>query len=185
VGKDAGWRGRPLPIIAPWRARWGRGSAPPPRQGQLVSKESRNGHHNPTNAGALVVALDQIHVPGNVRALDQAHVDALAGSIALQGLLVPVVVAPATDELAAEGWRYLLVAGFHRYAAVAKLGHGGIDAIVRDVDGVDSDRAVENIARKALNAYEPGGIALDASFGRSDDAIASEFGRFRASWLGC
>ena len=139
----------------------------------------------PTNAGALVVALDQIHVPGNVRALDQAHVDALAGSIALQGLLVPVIVAAATDELAAEGWRYQLIAGFHRYAAVAKLGHGGIDAIVRDVDSVDSDRAVENIARKALNAYEPGGIALDASFGRSDDAIASEFGRFRASRLGC
>jgi ParB-like chromosome segregation protein Spo0J len=93
----------------------------------------------PTNAGALVVALDQIHVPGNVRALDQAHVDALAGSIALQGLLVPVIVAAATDELAAEGWRYQLIAGFHRYAAVAKLRHGAIDAIVRDVDRVDSD----------------------------------------------
>jgi hypothetical protein len=81
----------------------------------------------PTNAGALVVALDQIHVPGNVRALDQAHVDALAGSIALQGLLVPVIVAAATDELAAEGWRYQLIAGFHRYAAVAKLGRAIVE----------------------------------------------------------
>jgi ParB/RepB/Spo0J family partition protein len=138
----------------------------------------------PTNAGALVVALDQIHVPGNVRALDQAHVDALAASIALQGLLVPVIVAAATDKLAAEGWRYQLIAGFHRCAAVAKLGHGGIDAIVRDVDGVESDRAVENIARKALNAYEPSTIALDASFGRSDDAIASGVWRFPALPLG-
>jgi len=36
-----------------------------------------------------LVALDQIRVPENVRALDAAHVHALAGSIALQGILVP------------------------------------------------------------------------------------------------
>ena len=33
-----------------------------------------------------------IRVPDNVRALDDAHVQALAGSIELQGMLVPVVV---------------------------------------------------------------------------------------------
>jgi len=38
------------------------------------------------------VALDRIRVPDNVRTLDDAHVQALAGSIALQGMLVPVVV---------------------------------------------------------------------------------------------
>jgi len=38
------------------------------------------------------LTLDQIHVPDNVRDLDPAHVTALAGSIRLQGILVPVVV---------------------------------------------------------------------------------------------
>jgi hypothetical protein len=38
------------------------------------------------------VALDRIRVAENVRALDDAHVQALAGSIALQGMLVPVAV---------------------------------------------------------------------------------------------
>jgi hypothetical protein len=41
---------------------------------------------------ARTIAIDRLHVPNNVRALDQAHVDALAGSIALQGQIVPVIV---------------------------------------------------------------------------------------------
>ena len=55
--------------------------------------------HPPT--GTLLVALDQIHVPVNVRELDQAHVDALAGSIALQGMLVPVVLTHAESPATA------------------------------------------------------------------------------------
>jgi hypothetical protein len=54
-------------------------------------------------------------VPDNVRELDTSHVDALAGSIALQGMLVPVVLRP-------EGDSFELVAGFHRIAAARKLG---------------------------------------------------------------
>ena len=38
------------------------------------------------------VALVDLRVPENVRALDPEHVKALAGSIKLQGILVPVVV---------------------------------------------------------------------------------------------
>jgi ParB-like chromosome segregation protein Spo0J len=43
------------------------------------------------------IALDGIRVPANVRALDDAHVQALAGSIALQGVLVPLVVRDVGD----------------------------------------------------------------------------------------
>jgi len=64
------------------------------------------------------VALASIHVPDNVRALDDEHVKALAGSIALQGMLVPVVV--RTD-----GDRFDLVAGFHRVAAARSLARRG------------------------------------------------------------
>jgi sulfiredoxin len=64
---------------------------------------------------ARTIAIDRLHVPNNVRALDQAHVDALAGSIALQGQIVPVIVR-------SDGENYVLVAGFHRYAAAVSSG---------------------------------------------------------------
>jgi ParB-like chromosome segregation protein Spo0J len=38
------------------------------------------------------MALERIRVPENVRPLDLEHVDWLAGSIELLGILVPVVV---------------------------------------------------------------------------------------------
>jgi ParB/RepB/Spo0J family partition protein len=93
------------------------------------------------------VALEQIRVPDNVRALDEAHVQALAGSIALQGMLVPVVVCGDGDV-------FELVAGFHRIAAARSLGLAEVPVVVRDSDSEDADRAVENIARKQLTAYE-------------------------------
>ena len=100
-----------------------------------------------TAHGQHTIALEQVRVPDNVRDLDADHVDALARSIALQGMLVPIVVRPAGDGLE-------LVAGFHRAAAAAQLGMTEIPAVVRDGGTEDADRAVENIARKQLNPYE-------------------------------
>ena len=61
------------------------------------------------------IALVDIRVPDNVRDLDPEHVKALAGSIGLQGMLVPVVVRN-------DGEGFELVAGFHRVAAARSLG---------------------------------------------------------------
>jgi ParB/Sulfiredoxin domain len=85
-----------------------------------------------------LVALAHIRVPENVRELDASHVDALAGSIALQGMLVLLVVR-------AEGERFELVAGFHRIAAAPKLDLTEVPVVVRDGASEDADRAVENI----------------------------------------
>jgi ParB/RepB/Spo0J family partition protein len=84
------------------------------------------------------VALEEIRVPENVRALDEAHIEALAGSIALQGMLVPVVVR-------GDGDGFELVAGFHRIAAARSLGLAEVPVVVRDAETEDADRAVENI----------------------------------------
>ena len=84
------------------------------------------------------IAVEEIRVPENVRALDDAHVQALAGSIALQGMLVPVVVRD-------DGGGFELVAGFHRIAAARSLGLADVPVVVRDADTEDADRAVENI----------------------------------------
>ena len=85
------------------------------------------------------IALVDIRVPDNVRDLDPEHVTALAGSIELQGMLVPVVVRN-------DGEGFELVAGFHRIAAARSLGLKVVPVVVRDAVTEDADRAVENIA---------------------------------------
>jgi hypothetical protein len=69
-------------------ARSSTGSSPPSslaRSQQACTSAS-------ARVGGSQVALEQIRVPEEVRTLDEARVEALAGSIALQGMLVPVVV---------------------------------------------------------------------------------------------
>jgi ParB/RepB/Spo0J family partition protein len=117
------------------------------------------------------VALAQIRVPENVRALDAEHVKALAGSISLQGMLVPVLVRDDGNDT------YELVAGFHRIAAAKTLGLVDVPAVIRDVETEDADRAVENIARKALNPYEEAkAVRAMLDRGLTDDGAAQALG---------
>lgn len=116
------------------------------------------------------VALDRISVPENVRPLDQAHVQALAGSISLQGMLVPVVVREHGDA-------FELVAGFHRIAAAKSLGVAEVPVVVREVETEDADRAVENIARKQLNPYEEArAVRAMLDRGLTEDGAAQALG---------
>ena len=132
----------------------------------------------PQQLEVRMIALDQIRHDQNVRQqLHPPEVDALASSIALLGQLSPVSVRPDAEI----GTGFVLIAGHKRYAALAHLGHTEIRAEIRpDGETEAAERAAENLVRSALDPYEPGGIALDASFGRSDDAIASGLGRFPA-----
>jgi hypothetical protein len=73
----------------PWRACGWRGIGPPAGRARLQQED----HVSTTvQDSGRRVALEQIRVPENVRTLDQSHVQALAGSISLQGIIVPVVV---------------------------------------------------------------------------------------------
>jgi ParB/RepB/Spo0J family partition protein len=121
-------------------------------------------------AATLTLPLEQIHVPDNVRELDPSHVSALAGSISLQGVLVPVVVRSAQDG-------YELVAGFHRVAAALQLGLSELPVVIRNVDSEDADRAVENITRKQLNPYEEAkAVHAMLKRGLSEDGAAQALG---------
>jgi ParB family chromosome partitioning protein len=62
-------------------------------------------------------------------------------------MLVPLVVREDGDE-------FELVAGFHRVAAARSLGLAAVPVVVRADETEDADRAVENITRKQLSAYE-------------------------------
>ena len=98
-------------------------------------------------SGELRLALDDILVGDNVRDLDEAHVDNLAQSIALRGLLVPLIVRP-TDA------GYELVAGYHRYHACRKLDLDDAPVVLRDTEGSSADAAAENVTRKQLTPLE-------------------------------
>jgi len=93
------------------------------------------------------VPLESIDVGENVRQLDEAHVQALASSIALRGLIVPLVVRPAGDRLA-------LVAGHHRYAACRSLGLDEVEVTLREQEQSSADSAAENVVRKQLSPLE-------------------------------
>lgn len=99
--------------------------------------------------------VNQVRVPlamidvaeQNVRELDEAHVDALASSIALRGLIVPLPVRPT-------GNRFRLIAGYHRYAACKKLGIAQVEVTPREQEGDSADSAAENVVRKQLSPLE-------------------------------
>jgi len=93
------------------------------------------------------VPLDKIDPGDNVRELDQEHVKALAGSIELRGLIVPLVVRP-------EGDRFVLVAGHHRYAACKQLRLEEVEITLREHEGSSADSAAENVVRKALSPLD-------------------------------
>jgi ParB/RepB/Spo0J family partition protein len=132
-------------------------------------------------ASVEMIALSEIRHDQNVRQqLQPEEIDGLAQSIALLGQLTPVSVRPDI-----ENGGYVLIAGHKRYAALKQLGHSEIRAEVRpDGEAEACERAAENLVRSPLNAYDPSGIALDASFGRVDDAIASGFGAIRGLIVG-
>lgn len=120
------------------------------------------------------VEVARIHIPENIRGLDDEHVAALAGSIQLQGVLVPLVVREIADG-------YELVAGFHRIAAVQSLGLTEVPVVIREADNEDADRAVENIARKQLNPYEEAkAVSAMLARGFSEDGTAQALGWSKA-----
>ena len=130
-----------------------------------------------TAAGGLTLPLARIHGPENVRALNAEHVGALAASIALQGMLVPIVVCPAQADIAATGYEYELVAGFHRVAAADKLGLVEVPAVIRDSAGEQADRAVENITRLQLGpAEEAAAVQAMLENGLTEDGAAQALG---------
>ena len=99
---------------------------------------------------AQEIALDRIEVGGNVRELDAEHVTALAGSMAVRGLIVPIAVRPldGTSGIA-------LVAGEHRLAAARELGWPTIAAVISDqAEGTSGDQGAENVLRKTLTPLE-------------------------------
>lgn len=98
----------------------------------------------------LSIPVDLIDLGDRLRPVKPEPVELLKADIEMQGLLQPIVVAPA-------GERFVLVVGAYRLAAVRELGWTEIPAtVVRDLDEAQLRFAeiMENVDRQELSKLE-------------------------------
>jgi ParB family chromosome partitioning protein len=113
---------------------------------------------------AFRLPLDQIEVGPQAgrlcaRQLDLDKIDQLAASIQEIGLQHPITVRRISvhqEETGAQTDTYVLVAGLHRYKAVASLGHKDIAVVEFDGDEIDARlwEISENLHRAELTKLE-------------------------------
>ncbi len=116
------------------------------------------------------------------KAFDEAALEALAGSIAEQGVLQPVLVRPVA------GGRYELVAGERRWRAARLAGLETLPAVVRGAGAAtDAERLelalVENVAREDLNPVEEARAcaALVEELGLTREEVGRRVGKSRVA----
>ena len=115
---------------------------------------------------------------------DVGDVSELAESIRQQGLVQPIVVAPAPEP---KPGNFVIIAGNRRFEAVRELGWDTVDCVVRrdllEPDVVLSAALVENIQRSDLKTSEEGDALFKLhELGVSEASIAKRVGRSR-SWV--
>lgn len=132
--------------------------------------------------GVLEIALHRVdRNPDQPRhAFDEAQLGELAASIAVHGVLQPVIV----RELADGG--YQLIAGERRVRAARLAGLETIPAVVRDASGDETSlelALIENLQREDLNAIETASAyrELIDRFGMTHDAVARQIGKSRVA----
>jgi ParB family chromosome partitioning protein len=132
--------------------------------------------------GVLQLDLDRIERnPDQPRsAFDETTLGELAASIAVHGILQPVIVRERADG------GYELIAGERRLRAARLAGLQAIPAIVRDTDDQGSSlelALIENLQRADLNAVETA-LAyreLIDRFGLTHEAVARQVGKSRVA----
>jgi ParB family chromosome partitioning protein len=113
------------------------------------------------------------------RTFDEGALQALADSIAENGVLQPVLVRPVA------GGTYELVAGERRWRAARLAGHERVPALVRDRDDATTLELalVENMAREDLNPVEEARAcaALVEELGLTREDVGRRVGRSRVA----
>lgn len=130
----------------------------------------------------LEIALNRIdRNPDQPRhAFDETQLGELAASIAVHGVLQPIIV----RELADGG--YQLIAGERRARAAKLAGLETIPAVVRDGEGDESSlelALIENLQREDLNAIETATAyrELIDRFGLTHEAVSRQVGKSRVA----
>ena len=124
-----------------------------------------------TSDGVLTISVGHIFPDPDQprRNFDDDQLDELAASIAVHGIIQPIVVRPTG------GGGYRIVAGERRWRAAQRAGLHDVPVIVRDVDeaNVLELALLENIQRADLNAIEEGMAyaRLMSDFGHTQEAL--------------
>lgn len=131
----------------------------------------------PDGVRELAIADIAPHPGQPRRHFDEMAMDELAQSIAVRGVLQPIVVRPVGD-------RFQIVAGERRWRAAQRAGLHVIPSLVRQFDdGTTLEIAlIENIQREQLNAVEEGEAyrRLVDDYGHSQDALAKLLNKSRS-----
>ena len=133
-------------------------------------------------AGAAPMEIPISRIRGNPyqprQRVEQKALESLAASIAIHGVLQPVLVTEVLDG-------YQLVAGERRVRAAQMAGLDRVPAIVRQMAERDqlAVAIVENVQRADLNAMEEAHAyrQLADEFGLTQDDIATRVGRARST----
>jgi len=133
-------------------------------------------------AGSAAVDIPISRIRGNPyqprQRVEQKALESLSASIAIHGVLQPVIVTEVLDG-------YQLVAGERRVRAAQMAGLDHVPAIVRQLAARDqlAVAIVENVQRADLNAMEEAHAyrQLADEFGLTQDDIAARVGRARST----
>ena len=111
------------------------------------------------------------------RTFSAESISQLADSIREQGVLQPLLVAPA------DGGRYMIIAGERRYRAGREAGLETLPCIVKDIDVIRQREIalIENLQREDLNPVEAAkGIqALMRQCGYTQEKVSARLGKSR------
>ncbi|MBX3593622.1 ParB/RepB/Spo0J family partition protein [Sphingomonas sp.] len=163
---------RPTPTVtpAPRKPRPGLGRGLSALLGDVEREEPvRPGAEPSSGVRMLPVSSLAPHPEQPRRHFDEDALEELAKSIAMRGLIQPIVVRP-------HGKDYQIVAGERRWRAAQRARLHEVPVIVRDLDEAETLEIaiVENIQREDLNAIEEAEAyaKLIGEFGHTQEALA-------------
>jgi ParB family chromosome partitioning protein len=160
----------PLPSNPPRKPRPGLGRGLSALLGDVEREESvRPGTEPSSGVRMLPVSSLAPHPEQPRRHFDEDALEELAKSIAMRGVIQPIVVRP-------HGKDYQIVAGERRWRAAQRARLHEVPVIVRDLDEAETLEIaiVENIQREDLNAIEEAEAyaKLIGDFGHTQEALA-------------
>ena len=143
------------------------------------------GSANPGNeaqTGVILIPVENLHAnPLQPRQhIGEEGLEALACSIAENGLLQPIIVREDSDQAG----EFEIVAGERRWRATKRAGLGQIPAIVLNLSDAQALELglLENVQREDLTALElaKGYQRLMSDFGHSQESLARKLGKSRS-----
>lgn len=146
--------------------------------GQKDAEPAQPGLTNGRSVQLIDVMAIKPHPEQPRRLFDEGALQELADSIAMRGVIQPIIVRPSGPE------RYEIVAGERRWRAAQKAQLHRIPCIVRDFNEAETLEIalIENIQREELNPIEEARAykKLIGQFGHSQDALGRLVGKSRS-----